>query len=444
MVKCLNKPDHLSWVDEYMRNVKEYLSVRLEDNLLIKRPNIIHKLNPSGAVILNRLLNGLSIYKLFKEIPDHSRQTQIIEFLTAIRAAVDGIDLSVTSNTAVETKLFSGPLHKLPVLSEIAITYACNLKCSFCYAGCGQCQSNTSDTMTENQIKRVLNIIRKDALVPSVSFTGGEPATVRFLQNLIQYATNLGMRVNLITNGTLIDSKLAKQLVKSGLKSVQVSLEGSSADIHEKLTQVSGSFQKTCDGIRALQETGIHVHTNTTLTTINAETALEFPHFIKKQFGLQRFSMNLMIPAGSGIANENLWLSYSNAGNLIDRIKKVSDSAGVDFMWYSPVPLCIFNTIANGLGAKGCSACDGLLSVAPNGDVLPCSSYPQPVGNLLKTRFQEIWNDNCTTFFRNKSEAPSQCFSCDNFALCNGACPLYWKNCGTAELSKHSQRLQEK
>ena len=53
-------------------------------------------------------------------------------------------------------------------------------------------------------------------------------------------------------------------------------------------------------------------------------------------------------------------------------------------MWYSPTPMCLFNPLADGLGNKSCAACDGLLSVAPNGDVLPCSSYPQPVGNLLQ------------------------------------------------------------
>jgi radical SAM protein with 4Fe4S-binding SPASM domain len=290
--------------------------------------------------------------------------------------------------------------------------------------------------MSKKQILSILNIIKNEAQVPSVSFTGGEPCTINFLPDLIRYATDLGMRVNIITNGTLIDSTLATKLAKAGLKSAQVSLEGVNAEIHDSLTRTPGSFEKTCNGIKSLQNTGIHVHTNTTLTALNADTAHQFPYFVNEQFGLKRFSMNLMIPAGSGIDNKNLWLSYTRAGVLIDNIKKAAEEAKIDFMWYSPVPLCIYNTIGNGLGAKGCSACDGLLSVAPNGDILPCSSYPEPVGNLLTSAFQDIWNSPRVTSLRNKEEAPSQCFSCDNFALCNGACPLYWKNCGSNELHK--------
>lgn len=47
------------WVDEYFTRVRPYVFVRIEDNLLIKRPNVACKLNPSGARILKALLDGV-------------------------------------------------------------------------------------------------------------------------------------------------------------------------------------------------------------------------------------------------------------------------------------------------------------------------------------------------------------------------------------------------
>ena len=38
---------------------------------------------------------------------------------------------------AVRVVPFESAFNSLPVLSEIAVTYRCNLRCRFCYAACG-------------------------------------------------------------------------------------------------------------------------------------------------------------------------------------------------------------------------------------------------------------------------------------------------------------------
>ena len=73
--------------------------------------------------------------------------------------------------------------------------------------------------------------------MPSVSFTGGEPTLRPELPELVRFAKQLGMRVNLITNGTLMTEELATRLAEAGLDSAQVSLEGVTAQTHEKITK---------------------------------------------------------------------------------------------------------------------------------------------------------------------------------------------------------------
>jgi radical SAM protein with 4Fe4S-binding SPASM domain len=98
--------------------------------------------------------------------------------------------------------------------------------------------------------------------------------------------------------------------------------------------------------------------------------------------------------------------------------------------------MCIFNPIPRGLGNHGCSACDGLLSVAPNGDLIPCASYDDSLGNLLEEDLRELWNSPRAAAYRDKQLAHPGCRHCEQFDLCNGGCPLYWREMGFGELER--------
>jgi radical SAM protein with 4Fe4S-binding SPASM domain len=108
----------------------------------------------------------------------------------------------------------------------------------------------------------------------------------------------------------------------------------------------------------------------------------------------------------------------------------------VELIWYSPLPFCLFNTVAHGLGNRGCAAADGLLHVSPSGDVLPCSSFGhhESLGNLLREPFEQVWRSRAARFFRAKQMMPPGCAGCAEAPLCQGACVLYWRERGLEEL----------
>ena len=99
-----------------------------------------------------------------------------------------------------------------------------------------------------------MKIIKNEAEVPSVSFTGGEPVLRTDLTELIKFAKSLGMWTNLITNATLITKDTARGFKKAGLDSAQVSLEGSFEDIHDNIVAKKGAFRKTLEGLKNLKE----------------------------------------------------------------------------------------------------------------------------------------------------------------------------------------------
>jgi len=434
---CISR---LDWIDTFISNVKPYIFVRLEDNLLIKRPNNATKLNPTGAQVLYSLLNGTPIKTLIKKIGNKPERTnEVVHFLFAVKHYLEGKLDEFTLNPAVEIKEFDMHFSQFPVLSEIALTYRCNLECRFCYAGCSieskpENSTGTNTEMTEDEVKQILEKLYHDAKVPSVSFTGGEPLLVPFLPSLIRYAKKLGMRVNLISNGTLLTEKLAAVLADSGLDSAQISLEGVRPSTHDTIVHKNGAFQKTLNAIRLLKEKGIHTHTNTTINGMNLHECESFPAFVKNELKNDKFSMNMVIPTGNSILNPRVPVKYSQVGSIIKRIIAESNTQEVEFMWYSPVPMCMFNSILHNLGNKGCSACDGLISIAPNGDVLPCASCPDPVGNLLKQDFESTWQSVRASVYREKALAHPGCKTCENFHICNGACPLYWQHNSFEEL----------
>lgn len=441
------EPYPLDWIDDYIARLRGFVVVREEDSLLIKVPNEAHRLNVSAVRILRRLLDGESIVALWRSHGGTEEvRRDLYEFFLALKQVLQGCVDERHPPRAVTSRPFTLGFSTLPILSEVALTYRCNLRCRFCYAGCGCRREDAAPEMTTDEVRRVLEIIRHEAQVPSVSFTGGEPTLRADLPELIRCATrDLGLRVNLITNGTLVDEGLAGRLRDAGLASAQVSLEAPEAAPHDALTGRNGSFVRSVASIGHLRAAGIRVHTNTTINRDNLTLVERMPWFVR-QLGLERFSMNLVIPAGSAAGDPGLIdgrdvnVRYAELTALLPAIQEQSRRAGVEFMWYSPTPVCLFNPVAHGLGNKGCAACDGLLSVSPSGEVLPCSSWPEPVGSLLDEPFSAVWNTARGAWIRAKKSAPEGCDACGDFALCQGACPLYWRHFGFAELQEHGGR----
>jgi radical SAM protein with 4Fe4S-binding SPASM domain len=452
----------LSWINEFYRGMKPHLFTREEDGVVILPPNRVYKANAAGITLLKHLEKKGRISG-FPGLRDGERARQVNDFFSDLRdfcaGAAGNADngKNLDALASVEKIPYSFSYTTLPILGEIAVTYRCNNSCLFCYAACtagavcgaartagsgglknaGRAAS-VANEMSLRRIKKIIRIFKSEARIPFFSFTGGEPLLRADLEAMISYAVKLGLRVNLITNATLVDASRARSLFKSGLRTAQVSLESNHPSLHDRLTKKPGSFEKTLAGIKNLKDAGISVQTNTTITALNAESASRMPAFLNG-LGVGRFAMNLYIPMG-GEAEEALFFPYSKIGPVIEAVRSAARSEGMTFYWYSPVPHCIYNPIAKGLGNKSCAAMDGLLSVSPAGEVLPCSSYMEPMGNLLEESFRDIWFSKRAKFFKEKRYSPVQCAGCVGFSACQSACPIYWAHRGTEEIENPSVR----
>ena len=429
-----------AFASEFIASTRDYVFIRPEDRLLILRPNKIHHLNQTATEMLSALYaqETPDVDAVVREtaaqcdVPEAQVATDLERLLKSLALVLQDREGAAP---ALRRTPFGSHFRELPVLSEIALTYRCQNRCIFCYASAPD-RGREVPEMTTAEVKRILDIIVDEARVPTVSFTGGEPTLRPDLPDLIAYAKSRRLRTNLITNGVRCGANgYVEKLAAAGLDSAQVSLEAAAPEIHDAIVGHPGAWRRTVQGVRHLKTAGIHVHTNTTINRLNRDYLLDLVDLLA-EMEQPYLSMNMVIRTGGAVGQPDI--GYDEIGEVVLPLKERANEHGMKFVWYSPVPLCLFNTVAHGLGSQSCSAADGLLSIAPDGSVLPCSSFEQGVGNLLHESFDAVWNKRAAKYWRNKGFLPPGCRDCEYAALCCGACPLYWDEQGNFdELADH-------
>ncbi|MFH1929538.1 MAG: PqqD family peptide modification chaperone [Chloroflexota bacterium] len=421
---------------ELVTSTREYIYIRPEDGLLIMRPNRMHHLNEVALELLQRLYDGHEVPDAMAavrevaakyEVPETRVEADLLNLLFSVAALLKD---NVCGAPSIKSTPFGSHYRELPVLSEIALTYRCQNRCTFCYADSPE-RGREVPEMTTAQVQVVIDRIFDEAHCPTVSFTGGEPTLRKDLPELIAYAKGKGMRVNLITNGVLCaDPEFVSCLADAGLDSAQVSLEGGCAPVHDAVVQHPGAFARSSKAVHLLREAGIYTHTNTTICGGNRDHLLELVDYIADELGSEYFSMNMVIRTGTALRHDEDDVSYSEIGEIIDSVQRRAEEKGTRLVWYSPVPYCLFNPIEAGLGSKSCACVDGLLSVNPAGELIPCSSFEQGIGSLLEHSFDEVWYTRTARYWRRKEFLPPVCQRCELKHICCGACPLYWDERG--------------
>jgi radical SAM protein with 4Fe4S-binding SPASM domain len=139
----------------------------------------------------------------------------------------------------------------------------------------------------------------------------------------------------------------------------------------------------------------------------------------------------MVIRTGTALRHDEDDIRYTDVGPLIEAVQRRADARGTKFVWYSPVPYCLYNPVQAGLGSKSCACVDGLASVNPSGQLIPCSSFDRGIGDLLHRPFQEVWSSRTARYWRRKEFLPPVCERCDIKEICCGACPLYWDQHGS-------------
>jgi MoaA/NifB/PqqE/SkfB family radical SAM enzyme len=127
-----------------------------------------------------------------------------------------------------------------PLYVKIKLIYGCNLKCEFCKHWRG---ARDAPLPMERFREVVTELAELGCL--KIHFSGGEPLLRPRVPELTEHATALGLRVNMTTNGTLVDKDMAKALITAGLRAVNVSLDSPDRRTHDQVRGERGAWKLT-------------------------------------------------------------------------------------------------------------------------------------------------------------------------------------------------------
>ena len=151
---------------------------------------------------------------------------------------------------------FSGNISS-PQFAVINVNEECFFRCQMCFKWKPDINIlPNSKRITTQEIKEFVSDLRK--LVPKgyvLNFAGGEPFLRKDFLEIIRFASGLGFYTTVATNGWLIDSeKKAKKIVESGLGGIVFSIDGATANTHDKMRRYPGSFEKAMEAIGYLRK----------------------------------------------------------------------------------------------------------------------------------------------------------------------------------------------
>jgi radical SAM protein with 4Fe4S-binding SPASM domain len=166
--------------------------------------------------------------------------------------------------------------------------------------------------------------------------------------------------------------------------------------------------------------------TNTTMLQVNAPGMSETLDFLA-ELGVPTVGLNALIYSGRG-ATVGTGLPERDLTPLLEIARAKTEAHGQRLIWYTPTQYCNFDPMQMDLGVKGCTAALYNMCVEPDGGVLPCQSYYQPLGNLLKDPWDSIWNHELAVKLRERQGLPEKCNGCALLSECGGGCPLQFQD----------------
>jgi radical SAM protein with 4Fe4S-binding SPASM domain len=275
----------------------------------------------------------------------------------------------------------------------------CNKKCVHCYAA-GQKLSDEEELSTGDW-KKILAKCR-EAGIPQVTFTGGEPTMREDLPELIRDARWFVSRLN--TNGIRLTKEYCRRLHEAELDSVQITFYSQDPEIHNRLVGAP-QYSHTVSGIENALAEGLSVSINTPLCTLNRDyvKTLEFLH----EKGVIYVTCSGMITTGNAAGEESARLQLP--GDQLEEILREAVSYcgthGMEIAFTSPgwIKEDVFEQL--NIPSPSCGACLSNMAVTPGGNVVPCQSWlsDRPLGNMLHDDWKLIWESEVCTAQRNYS-----------------------------------------
>ncbi len=272
-----------------------------------------------------------------------------------------------------------------PVFILWEITSKCPLNCLYCYNN----SPKKVDELTTEQLLQIAEEIGK-LKVFAVCLSGGEPSARPDFFTIAERLLDLKIPTSTITNGWNIDSDKAKNYAKY-FQSVQVSLDGPNAEIHDKVRRREGSFDRAVRAIKLFKESGIdRISVSFAATVHNIDS---FPSVVElcQDLGVSSLrTQPLVIIGRAGINHQEVPTKeqFEKLREYIRNTKKEGQKGCLELEWGDPVSH-IRTGLRLGFSLSMRITAEGFLSLTPYA--------PYIMGHVLKGGIQQGWEKGLRT-----------------------------------------------
>ena len=304
-----------------------------------------------------------------------------------------------------------------------------------CPLECLHCSSNGAPRAPEKlDPSRVGQLIREFADMggESLAISGGEPLVYKDLPMILDVCHTLNLRPDFYTTGICSNgislspiSEDTLELLGQSCARVIFSLHGASAETHDTLTQVAGSFDITIKAIQRTLAAGISAEVHVVPTAINFREIADIVRLLASM-SIKRVSWLRFVPQGRGEVNRDLLqLTKEQLGQLARaKIELQQLYPEVQIRTGSP-----FNILCP-QSPTPCVAGISELAIRPDGRAVPCDAFKRfrgrdAFGNILDHSLSQVWEKSeLLNEIRRiqESRSNSACASCPAFSRCNSGC----------------------
>jgi radical SAM protein len=316
-------------------------------------------------------------------------------------------------------------------------TQACELACKHCRADAEE--QRHPDELTTTEAKELLDDARRFGEGQIVVLSGGDPLVREDLVELVEYGTEVGLRMTLTPSGTssLTDERVAT-LADAGLRRMALSLDGASPTAHDEFRQESGSFEETVRAARRARDVGLPLQIN---TTVCRKTVGELPAIrdLVADLGAVLWSVFFLVPVGRGRVLDPI--EPQEAETVMSWLCEVSEAASfgvktTEAPHYRRVALQSrdesggTSQAGGGPGGQpddigrrgGITAGDGFAFVSHVGEIFPSGFLPDSAGNVREESVVDVYRD-APTFqaLRDPDALGGKCGACEFRTVCGGS-----------------------
>lgn len=295
----------------------------------------------------------------------------------------------------------------VPLDVALELTHRCNFNCRHCYL-------TGAEQRSPVETNRLLELLGELAEMGTLylALTGGEPLLRDDWDVIARRARELGFWVMLLTNGSLIDDRVADTIAELDL-TVEISLYSVDEPTFEGVTGRRKSFRRVLRGIERLVGLGVDLELQVPIMDLNRGSLPDVVRWAESR-DLRWQSFAKITPGRDG-----------GRGPVEHRLSENELRA-----YYRVVPGvgCVLPEIEGGVRQADdlplCAAGTRYACVTVGGDVLACNIMPGTAGNVRRTSFRTIWTESSWLFHLRSIRRRDLrvCSTCDKLSYC-GRCP---------------------